>query len=271
MSYVQGDYADADDVRAGRRGDRRGEAAGLLPRDPAVPLRHRRPRPRQGRPDRERPGGDREALRPRPRVGPGAERRTARGARRGPDPADRPLPRQGAGDGHHLPALRQLAAGAGLEPRARRLRADDDGRGLRSRGPRPLLRPGRGAARRRPEPHPAGAGAGRDGAARPATSRDSIRDKKLELFKAVRSADPKRYVRGQYEGYRDVEGVADGLDHRDLRRARARDRQLALERRAVLHPRRQEDAGQGDRGQRRVQAPAATRRRRSASARARTR
>jgi glucose-6-phosphate 1-dehydrogenase len=37
---------------------------------------------------------------------------------------------------------------------------------------------------------------------------DSIRDKKLELFKAVRSADPDRYVRGQYEGYRDVEGVA---------------------------------------------------------------
>lgn len=39
---------------------------------------------------------------------------------------------------------------------------------------------------------------------------DSIRDKKLELFKAVRSADPKRYVRGQYEGYLDVDGVADG-------------------------------------------------------------
>ncbi len=37
---------------------------------------------------------------------------------------------------------------------------------------------------------------------------DSIRDKKLELFKAVRSADPKRYVRGQYDGYLDVDGVA---------------------------------------------------------------
>ncbi len=36
---------------------------------------------------------------------------------------------------------------------------------------------------------------------------DSIRDKKLELFKAVCSADPKRYVRGQYEGYLDVYGV----------------------------------------------------------------
>jgi glucose-6-phosphate 1-dehydrogenase len=37
---------------------------------------------------------------------------------------------------------------------------------------------------------------------------DSIRDKKLEFFKAVRTADPKRYVRGQYEGFRDVKEVA---------------------------------------------------------------
>jgi glucose-6-phosphate 1-dehydrogenase len=39
--------------------------------------------------------------------------------------------------------------------------------------------------------------------------RDSIRDKKVELLKAIRPADPEKYVRGQYEGYRDVEGVAD--------------------------------------------------------------
>ncbi len=37
---------------------------------------------------------------------------------------------------------------------------------------------------------------------------DSIRDKKLELFKATRTADPERYVRGQYEGFRDVRDVA---------------------------------------------------------------
>ncbi|HEX8050755.1 MAG TPA: glucose-6-phosphate dehydrogenase [Solirubrobacterales bacterium] len=37
---------------------------------------------------------------------------------------------------------------------------------------------------------------------------DSIRDKKLEFFKAMRAADPKRYVRGQYAGYLDVEDVA---------------------------------------------------------------
>ncbi len=39
---------------------------------------------------------------------------------------------------------------------------------------------------------------------------DSIRDKKLEFFKAMRAANPKRYVRGQYEGFLDVKDVAPG-------------------------------------------------------------
>jgi glucose-6-phosphate 1-dehydrogenase len=38
---------------------------------------------------------------------------------------------------------------------------------------------------------------------------DSVRAKKIELFSAMREADPKHYVRGQYEGYLDVEGVAE--------------------------------------------------------------
>ena len=37
---------------------------------------------------------------------------------------------------------------------------------------------------------------------------DPIRDAKLDLFKAIPDADPRRYVRGQYEGYREIEGVA---------------------------------------------------------------
>jgi glucose-6-phosphate 1-dehydrogenase len=37
---------------------------------------------------------------------------------------------------------------------------------------------------------------------------DTVRDKKVELFRAVRAADPKRYVRGQYDGFREVENVA---------------------------------------------------------------
>jgi glucose-6-phosphate 1-dehydrogenase len=36
---------------------------------------------------------------------------------------------------------------------------------------------------------------------------DSIRDAKLDLFKAIPAADPNRYVRGQYDGYREIEGV----------------------------------------------------------------
>ena len=39
-------------------------------------------------------------------------------------------------------------------------------------------------------------------------SADSVRDKKLELFKAMRAADPQRYVRGQYEGFLEVNDVA---------------------------------------------------------------
>ncbi len=36
---------------------------------------------------------------------------------------------------------------------------------------------------------------------------DPIRDAKLDLFRAIPGIDPNRYVRGQYEGYLDVEGV----------------------------------------------------------------
>jgi glucose-6-phosphate 1-dehydrogenase len=45
-----------------------------------------------------------------------------------------------------------------------------------------------------------------------AADHDAIRDKKLELFRAMRTADPKRYVRGQYEGFRDVKDVAADSD-----------------------------------------------------------
>ena len=36
---------------------------------------------------------------------------------------------------------------------------------------------------------------------------DAIRDRKSDLFRAMPAADPSRYVRGQYRGYRDVDGV----------------------------------------------------------------
>ena len=41
---------------------------------------------------------------------------------------------------------------------------------------------------------------------------DPIRDKKMDLFKSISAADPGRSVRGQYDGYLGIEGVADGSD-----------------------------------------------------------
>jgi glucose-6-phosphate 1-dehydrogenase len=36
---------------------------------------------------------------------------------------------------------------------------------------------------------------------------DGLRDKRVEVFRAIPAADPAHYVRGQYEGYRSVKGV----------------------------------------------------------------
>jgi glucose-6-phosphate 1-dehydrogenase len=38
----------------------------------------------------------------------------------------------------------------------------------------------------------------------------TIKDSQAALFKAVADADPKHYVRGQYDGYRTIDGVAEG-------------------------------------------------------------
>jgi glucose-6-phosphate 1-dehydrogenase len=39
---------------------------------------------------------------------------------------------------------------------------------------------------------------------------DTLKDAKLTVFRAMPDADPARYVRGQYEGYRKIDGVAKG-------------------------------------------------------------
>ncbi|MEL7974820.1 glucose-6-phosphate dehydrogenase [Isoptericola sp. F-RaC21] len=39
---------------------------------------------------------------------------------------------------------------------------------------------------------------------------DALRDAVVTLFRAVKTADPAHYVRGQYDGYQDIDGVADG-------------------------------------------------------------
>jgi glucose-6-phosphate 1-dehydrogenase len=40
------------------------------------------------------------------------------------------------------------------------------------------------------------------------SSADDLNDKKAEVFRAMPAADPDRYVRGQYRGYVDIDGVA---------------------------------------------------------------
>ena len=39
---------------------------------------------------------------------------------------------------------------------------------------------------------------------------DGLRDKRVEVFRAIASADPNHYVRGQYEGYQAIPGVKPG-------------------------------------------------------------
>ena len=154
------------DVRAGgRRGARRAQPR-VLPRDPAVPVRHGGRRAGRRGPDPERPRRRREAVRPRRRVRAGAEHGDPRAHRRVAAVPDRPLPGEDGDRRDPLPPVREHDARAGLEPPARGLRADHDGRGLRRRGPRPLLRPGRRGPRRRRQPSDAGRRRRGDGAAR---------------------------------------------------------------------------------------------------------
>ena len=129
-----------------------------------------------------------ESLRSRSRLRAGPEPRTARGPRRGTDPAHRPLLGQAAGAGHPLSTLRQCTARTGVEPRARRCRAGHPGRRLRSGGPWRVLRFRRGAAR-----------CGADHLLQvlaliameaPVTpGHRSLWDKKVEVFRAMADAD----------------------------------------------------------------------------------
>ena len=140
LSYVAGDFADAATYEGSRRRSG-GTHPGLLPGDPAVPLRDGYQGARGGEPDQERTRGGGEAVRPRPGLRSGAGRGDPRVHRRGPALPDRPLPREDGAGGDPVPALRQHDVRARLESQLRLLGPDHDGRGLRRRGPRSLLRP----------------------------------------------------------------------------------------------------------------------------------
>ncbi len=76
---------------------------------------------------------------------------------------------------------------------------------------------------------------------------ETLKDAKASLFKSIHTADPAHYVRGQYDGYLDIDGVAKDSTHRDLRCPAPRHRQLALGGRAVVHSHRQAAPDHSDR------------------------
>ena len=83
------------------------------------------------------------------------------------------------------------------------------------------------------------------------------RDAKHSVVNALTPLTPEHTVRGQYEGYHEVDGVDPKLDRGDLRRGPARRRDLAVGRGADRDPGGQVHAGHRHRGRHHVQGAAA--------------
>ena len=203
------------------------------------------------------PGRHREAVRPRPEVGPRAQRHRRERLPRRLGVPHRPLPGQGDGPEPAGAALRQPAVRAGLERQLRRPRADHDGRGHRHRRPGRLLRRHRRRPRRHPEPPAAAARAHRDGGAGLLRRRRACAPRRRRCSRrcGCPPTSPAGTARGQYAagwqggegvgGYLDEDGVAAGLAHRDVRRGAPRRRHPPLGRGAVLPAHRQAAAASG--------------------------
>ena len=146
LSYLSGDFADPATFERVAHAMHGAAEPGLLPRDPARAVRDGRQRPGRRRPDRERPRRRGEAVRARSPVRASAAGRAHGAPARGAAVPDRPLPGQARAGRDPLPAVRERDLRADLEPQLRLLRGDHDGRGLRRRRSRPLLRPGGRAA-----------------------------------------------------------------------------------------------------------------------------
>ena len=177
--------------------------------------------------DRGRPRRRGEALRPRPRVGARRSPPSLHAARRRvPDLPHRPLPREDGLRGDPLPAASptRCSSRSGTGNYVD-VRADHHGRDRRRRGPGPLLRPGRRAARRGRQPPDAGRRVDRHGAARRPTTPDALEDRG-----SSRSSAPSRRptlrttCAASTRATATIDGRRRRLDHRDLRRAAPRDR-----------------------------------------------
>ena len=146
LDLVQGDYADPTTWAAltDVLDKTPLEDGGVLHGDPAVDVPDGCRVAGVGRAQRAWADRRREAVRARSALGPRAQRRAAQGVPRAPHLPHRPLPRQGVGRGPARVPLLEHAARTGVEPALRAQRADHDVGDDRRRGPRFVLRLGRG-------------------------------------------------------------------------------------------------------------------------------
>ncbi len=210
LSYLSGDFGDPATFQRVARRHRRRPGPGVLPGDPAVPVRRRG----RGLADAgltasarvvvEKPfGHDQASAHALNERGPRPHRRVAA-------LPDRPFPGQDGPGRDPLPPLLQRHAGAGLEPPARR------------------------QSWRSPWPRASGWRTAATSTTRSGALRDVVVNHLMQVVAAAAmepppggdtrglqgrhgrpssgpwpDADPGHYVRGQYDGYRDIEGVAD--------------------------------------------------------------
>ncbi len=87
----------------------------------------------------------------------------------------------------------------------------------------------------------------------------TMKDAQVALFRAVETADPAHYVRGQHDGYLSIAGVAPDSTTETYAALRLRHRELALVGGAVLHPHGKAPSRHADGGAARLQAAAEAR------------